>query len=326
MIATSLLHEYAAWFVGNVEDYALQTDEGRYYRVGSPLTWEVLQAHLNGQVTVGTYLLSPDDTCRFAVFDDDSAHGLLRLRALADELARVGIRSCVESSRRGGHLWVPLVEPVPAWAVRAWLLPFCPPGVEFYPKQATRGTGVGALIRLPLGVHRLSGQRYPFVSWQATQMVTIPLDLPTVLAWLEANGANAAPDLAALSLGNETFNGGADTHHTLHPASPSSHSSGTAIRFHTIQDWCRAHDPLAVIGRYVELNARGMGCCPFGWHHAAGVDRHPSLWVYRPHGHDLCCWYCHTWGRGGSLFDFFRYYYGLDARSLWACLLAGHRV
>jgi len=326
MIATSLLHEYAAWFVGNVEDYALQTDEGRYYRVGSPLTWEVLQAHLSGRVTVGTYLLSSDDTCRFAVFDDDTTDGLLRLRALADELARVGIRSCVESSRRGGHLWVPLVEPVPAWAVRAWLLPFCPPGVEFYPKQATRGTGVGALIRLPLGVHRLSGQRYPFVSWQAMQMVTIPLDLPTVLAWLEANGANAAPDLRALSPVTADDGGDVQTHNTLQYPGPLYTSSGTTRTYGTIQDWCRAHDPLAVIGRYVELNERGMGCCPFGWHHAAGVDRHPSLWVYRPHGNDLCCWYCHTWGRGGSLFDFFRYYYGLDARTLWLRLLAGQAI
>lgn len=214
MVADSLLQVYASWFVGSLFDYALQTDDGRYYRTREPVTLDVLQAHVNGNITVGTYLLSQDDTCRFAVFDDDSAHGLLRLLSLADALARVGIRSYVESSRRGGHLWVPFVEPVPAWAVRAWLLPFCPPGVEFYPKQATRGTGVGALIRLPLGVHRLTGQRYPFVYWQANQLMTVPLDLATVLAWLEATGSNPAPDLRALSPLVDD-GGGANTHNTL---------------------------------------------------------------------------------------------------------------
>jgi hypothetical protein len=78
-----------------------------------------------------------------------------------------------------------------------------------------------------------------------------------------------------------------------------------------------------VIGRYVELDARGMGCCPFGWHHAAGRDRHPSLWVHPLRRGELACWWCHTWQRGGSLFDFLRLYHRLDARQLWARIRAG---
>jgi len=91
----------------------------------------------------------------------------------------------------------------------------------------------------------------------------------------------------------------------------------------TIRDWCLAQDPLTVIGGYVELDARGMGCCPFGWHHAAGRDRHPSLWVHPLRRGELACWWCHTWQQGGSLFDFLRLYHGLDARQLWERIRAG---
>ena len=91
----------------------------------------------------------------------------------------------------------------------------------------------------------------------------------------------------------------------------------------TIREWCSQQDPLAVISRYVALDKKGMGCCPFGMHHDDGVDAYPSLRVYRPSSPDICCWYCHTWKQGGSVFDFLRYYYGLSARDLWSHILAG---
>jgi hypothetical protein len=45
--------------------------------------------------------------------------------------------------------------------------------------------------------------------------------------------------------------------------------------------------------------------------------------VYQPSPPDICCWYCHAWQQGGSLFDFLRLYYGLEAGELWRLLLAG---
>jgi hypothetical protein len=38
------------------------------------------------------------------------------------------------------------------------------PQVELYPKQDELSTGLGSLVRLPLGVHRKSGQVYPFIN------------------------------------------------------------------------------------------------------------------------------------------------------------------
>jgi hypothetical protein len=93
----------------------------------------------------------------------------------------------------------------------------------------------------------------------------------------------------------------------------------------TVRDWCFEQDAVGVIGRYVELDHHGLGCCPFGSHHKGGQDSHPSLWVHAPSGADVACWYCHAWQRGGSVFDFLRYYYSLDARTLWQRIRSGER-
>src|SRR5947209_9699129 len=79
-------------------------------------------------------------------------------------LAQHGIEAALETSRRGAHLWVFAAEPVTAREVRS-LLQWAATGhdLEMYPKQDHRGTGVGSNIRAPLGVHRVSGERYPFI-------------------------------------------------------------------------------------------------------------------------------------------------------------------
>ncbi len=175
----------------------------------------------------------------------------------------------------------------------------------------------GSIIRLPLGVHRLSGERYPFV--RLVDGVSVPLapsvvDLLALFPTFERVPVSVVPSVAP------AVDAAASTHAPI-PFNPSGLTSHDALQ--SIRDWCLAYDPLAVIGRYVSLDQKGMGCCPFGWHHADGADTHPSFYVYRPTYPDVCCWYCHAWQRGGSLFDFLRYYYGLDARDLWSRLLSG---
>jgi len=69
-------------------------------------------------------------------------------------------------------------------ARRAWLLPFCPAGVEFYPKQeAASWEHPGSLIRLPLGVHLRSGERYPFVTLVDNQPLPLFSSVVDALGW-----------------------------------------------------------------------------------------------------------------------------------------------
>ncbi len=74
-----------------------------------------------------------------------------------------------------------------------------------------------------------------------------------------------------------------------------------------------------MIGRYVALDHRGVGSCPFKEHHYRG-DRRPSFQVFggeNPH------WYCFAWGRAGDLFDFVCLYYHLSSQEAWQRIQAG---
>jgi hypothetical protein len=275
--------------------------------VGRPLTLADLVGHFNGSWTLGTYVRDEQGECRFAVFDADGHNGLHELAHLQTTLARQDIPSYLEQSRRGGHLWVFFMLPVPASQARAWLLPSCPVGIEFYPKQA-EGAGYGSLIRLPLGVHRRSGKRYPFVTWQHGGPVPVARSISETLAWLPSVQCAWVPEVPTKSR---------PAPRTQETSFSFSRSVALSTFPHTIRDWCAQQDPVRVIGRYVDLTSQGIGSCPFGWHHAHGRDTRASFKVYAPGTPGGYCWYCYTWQRGGSVFDFLRYWYHLDARELW---------
>ena len=307
--------------IGRHDDYALQRANGLYTRMGQPLTLELLRAHLHGHLTLGTYVIDEQGCCRFAVYDADQPDGLPVLLDLQRRLAADGIASSLEGSRRGGHLRVFLARPTPVGVVRGWLHPYTPAGVEFYPKQDMAShERPGSLLRVPLGVHRRSGRRYPFVEQREGRLVPVARTVADTLAWLSTVQRVSVP--VALSAAGSLASVGqpAQNKFSSLPAQPTTTRPSSTM---TVRDWCLSQDPLAVIGSYVALDAHGMGCCPFGWHHAAGRDRHPSLWVHALRREELACWWCHTWQQGGSLFDFLRLYHGLDARQLWGRIRAG---
>src|SRR6266700_6334659 len=189
-----LLDIYSKLFVSRASDYARQQEDGHYLRVGQPLTREVLTRHLHGRETIGSYVMNERGRCRFACFDADASDGLQALQGVQSTLADEGIRAYLEASRRGGHLWVFLAHSIPASRLRAWLLPFCPGGIEFYPKQ-DGGCGYGSLMRLPLGVHQRTGLRYPFVVQVGGQFQPTAPSLLAMLRWL-ATAERVVPPLS----------------------------------------------------------------------------------------------------------------------------------
>jgi hypothetical protein len=312
------LQRYRSLFVGRASDFALQRDNGRYVRLGRSLTDHELCLHLTGTQTVGTYVINEQGHCHFAVFDADSLDGLDVLRRLQWQLAHDGVVSYLEASRRGGHLWVFLLDSIPASQLRAWLVPSCPNGVELYPKQDA-GNGYGSLMRLPLGVHRLSRQRYPFVRWTEGAYYHVAPTLSTLLTWLDRIERVPVPSR------ERDPNPNARTQGNTQQSLASCHLHLLSYSIPTIHAWCAIQDPYSVIGRYVHLYSRGVGCCPFGEHHAHGKDRHPSFRVYEPTRVGGSSWYCYTWGRGGNIFDFLCQWYKLDARTMWQQIQAGEK-
>lgn len=293
--------------IGRYDDYAIQHHDGRYTRAFHQLSPKVLVAHLAGEITIGTYVRDAQGYCRFAVFDADQEDGLARLTNIQEEFARDLVPSYIERSRRGGHLWLFFREPVPANHVRAWLWPLArAQGLELYPKQGS-GEGIGSLIRVPLGIHRRSGRRYPFVD---AQLKPVASTLREMLAWLGTVEQALPPPLSLL----------------VPPASealPHFFLVSSRDPSHNIRAWNARHDPLTFIGQFVRLNQQGVGCCPFGWHHTGGRDTHASFRVYQPNVPGGYCWYCYAWEHGGSVFDFLRYWYHLDARELWQAIQTG---
>ncbi|HEY6406281.1 MAG TPA: CHC2 zinc finger domain-containing protein [Ktedonobacteraceae bacterium] len=319
MITDTLLNDYASVFVSRRDDYAVQQLSGRYLRMNRPLTGRALCNHLDGAESLGTYVIDERGRCRFVVFDADRHDGLDVLLDVQGQLAQDGIPSYLELSRRGGHVWVLLAKPALASQVRRWLLPYCPVGVEFYPKQ-NEGKGYGSLIRLPLGIHLLSGQRYPFVEWTPNGLVEVAPTINEMIEWLAISVRVEVP-APALVAALSTSTALRSTPHTPIVSTP--RATSLALAALTIHDWCAMQDPFAVIGGYVELDGRGMGCCPFGWHHSDGRDTHPSFRVYAPRSATSSCWYCYTSGQGGNVFDFLVLYHNLDARTLWQRLRSG---
>jgi hypothetical protein len=316
-----VLQRYCSLFVGRRDDYAVQLADGRYRRVGRPFTLQVLRAHLRGTLTAGTYVRDARGRCRFAVFDADMPDGLAVLAQLQRCLADRGLVSYLEASRRGGHLWLFLAEYLLASQLRAWLLPLCPAGVEFYPKQ-DEGPGYGSLLRLPLGVHRLSGYRYRFLVWDGAQLQPVVPTFAATLSWLADIQRVPVPGSGLPSAAPRGPVAGCTQHTSL--ARPTGHTwdTGTAP---TIRAWGAEQDALQVIGHYIALDASGLGRCPFGWHHQSGQDRHPSFRVYAPAQPGGSCWYCYAWHQGGTLFDFLCQYLGLDARTLWQRIQRGEQ-
>lgn len=152
-------------FVGNPDVYAEQQADGTYLPTRVPITDELLMWHMDGRVTVGTYVLQYDKA-RFFAFDIDD-QDIHMARSLATICRQQGFAPGIEfSGRKGYHVWVLLDQWYPAVDVKhvadhiAQLAGF---NGEVFPKQ-TVAKELGNLIKLPLGVHRVTGVRSRFLS------------------------------------------------------------------------------------------------------------------------------------------------------------------
>jgi hypothetical protein len=306
---------YRETFVHTHDDYSIQHGDGRYLRAKRPLTDEVLHAHLQGHQTIGVYLLNQDDYVRYGVLDHDDKRilpdgqirqedGLGRLQDARRHLARQGIESALEESRRGGHLWVFAREPVPAREMRALLRLALDDGerermrrgersFEFYPKQDHRGAGVGSALRAPCGVHQKSGERYPFVDDHGQAVATTLLGQVTHAAGIAR--VDVMREVQYRPWLRHEIAVRRQPPEREHAPFPRQHGRGDD----PISRWVAAVDCRVVVSAYgVQLDHAGVGRCPWPDHHAHG-DRDKSFQVGRNNR-----WWCHTLGDGGSALDF----------------------
>jgi hypothetical protein len=283
-------------FVQRWDLYARQLEDGRYICVHEPLHVGLLFAHLRREITLGTYILDQDSQARFLVLDADEDQSWGDLVRLAKELAGEDVPAYLETSRRGGHLWLFLARAVPGQEVRAFgqglLATHHVEGVELFPKQDELSGGPGSLIRLPFGVHWLTGRRYGFCTPDGRPLA------PTVREQIYALRAPETVPEAAF-----------EAYRSFVPSEPPvlAEEPSEAPRGKLSERIKASVTVLEFVSQYVDLKPVGsgaLGLCPFH------DDHHPSFGVNDEENY----WNCFAGCGGGSVIDFWMKWRKCDFR------------
>jgi hypothetical protein len=215
---------------------------------------------------------------------------------MASGLAKSRITSYLEPSRRGGHLWF-FTEELPGFQIRRfatqllgeYAIPLARqrrPGIEIYPKQdRPEADGYGSLVRLPLGVHRITGKRYHFVDLEGNplapsvreqmQIFADPVRVPqTFIDEVLARAPEHSPRSPTPSFDQ----------HKRETAGASRVSERIKASI-SVEEFVRQH---------IELDEHGKGYCPFH------EDQHKSFQV----NIEANYWHCYAGCGGGSIIDF----------------------
>ncbi|MBW1722453.1 MAG: DNA primase [Deltaproteobacteria bacterium] len=190
------VQRYLDLFSGREDCFARQwanRPEGKqgYVPVRRPMAEQDVEEHLSGKKTYGIYLLRADSTVRVAVIDVDvdakfrkgnlnrddkdlirreRAYIFTRIIEMAKESGLMPVSEF--SGGKGFHFWFFFEKPVSAGSARRPLerirqtleKDLSAFQIEVFPKQDNlSGKGFGNLVKLPLGVHRLTGKRSYFI-------------------------------------------------------------------------------------------------------------------------------------------------------------------
>ncbi len=152
---------FPATFISRSDLYAIQRPDGRYACIREPLTRELVAAHLAGEITLGAYALDGERMACWLCLDADTADQWTGLWHLAHDLSRQDIPAYLETSRRGGHLWM-FTEPIPGAEIRQFgkqlLAQHDLVADELFPKQDQLTTGPGSLVYFRYSEGAILGQ------------------------------------------------------------------------------------------------------------------------------------------------------------------------
>ena len=155
------------------------------WSIAKPVSYKTYGNHLYGQELIGIYPLREDSTVKWGCSDIDT-DDLDAARNLQTALMVKGIKSYVEKTRRGYHVWVFADDWIPAWIMRRALLVAHQvinyPAKEVNPKQE-ESEALGNYVRLPYpnGMNELPENRYMLTPNDA------PMDFDAFIGEVEEN-------------------------------------------------------------------------------------------------------------------------------------------
>jgi hypothetical protein len=341
-LSRRLLTAWQRLVVNRSQPYAVQQADGTYRWVYEACTSHLLAAHLAGAITLALSCTDEAGRCRWLCLDVDQADALPHLVTLAGALTARGLPGLVEASRRGGHLWLLLDAPTAASAARHVLLETLDelqrdrvtvPTYELYPDVAAEMAGaLGHAVRLPLGIHRLTGRRYVLFNEYGYPCAFSSTEaaLRFILEW---------PRIATTEIARREHELG-PPHAPMPPAPTTAQDAlgilGTGTRRQQIGTrspvirWVDAQiSPLELLADLAPESAmrpvgRGyLGWCPFHDDQApdaAGRPGTPSFYVVRDRRHGWS-WRCfstncpQSWGPMRHSFELLQRLLGLTVRS-----------
>ena len=290
LVDYEVVRRFALTFINQRQAHPLQLSDGSYITVKEPLRPSHIERHLKGDITLGAYALDSQSRASWLALDADTPELHGRILVTFAHLQAEGIPSFLELSRRGSHFWL-FFDKQPGAFVRqvgrGLISRFDLEGIELYPKQDALKTGPGSLVRLPFGIHRLTGKRYYFVKPNGDplapsireqvallgQPARVPLDVLSELAD-EARGVEIKQESTALARPPD-----------LSPLSIQGTVSERIKRRVSVK---------VFVSQYVDLNAQNRGYCPFH------DDSRMSFGV----NEDQNFWHCFAGCGSGSVIDF----------------------
>ena len=192
-------------FVGREDIYSKEVIGSGKKRLSElqtqPLTEALLNGHLKGNVTLGTYIQRPNSTVHYIVFDVDiSRKIILQHDKKSDEfetylqkarhtavsimklLDNMGLKGYLEySGYRGYHVWLLFTE----WIPVRYANMFCEVieakingdediSIEYFPNRTRLKDGkFGQTIKLPFGFHLKTGERSLFLDEEGTPVLLV---------------------------------------------------------------------------------------------------------------------------------------------------------
>lgn len=290
-ISPDLINALTQTFISRIDCYALQLWKGNYTCIRQPISPQLVNVHLRGLVTLGVYALDAESKARWLCLDADNDDQWDVLKTINQDLATEGITSYLETSRRGGHLWL-FTDPIPGRIVRqfgqALSEQYSVMGVEIYPKQDKLTTGPGSQVRLPFGIHRKSGKRYHFITPKGDPLAPTVRKQIALLASPTRVPISYIHHRIEIFAHQRPFDSSPPVPARSHPIVPSAAGETLSERLKstmTVYDF---------VSRYIQLDERGKGVCPFHDDHVKSFQIHE--------GRNF--WHCYAGCGGGSLIDF----------------------
>ncbi len=292
----SLVERFAATFISRRDCYPWQQSDGSYISVHKPLTADLLQRHLKGSITLGAYALNSASMAQWICLDADDEPQWDHLRELAHSLQSQSVQAYREPSRRGGHLWL-FTPPLPGIFARRFAKQLMAENnvsqVELYPKQDELAKGLGSLVRLPLGVHRKSGQVYPFINRDGVLLSSsTTVNMQTILH--EQMAILADPSRVPLHFIMRVLARVPPDPLPRPKPTPEFRSTPTTDGLSLSERLKSQISVLEFVSRYVQLDDRNLGYCPFHDDQMKSFGVHP----------DQNYWHCFAGCGGGSIIDF----------------------